>query len=90
MLSQAALGTLDTIIDCKGYLTDSFLHLVHTDITVKVTDDVVQRAFFWYITANILFFHHHCLRTATDERGKDILSRFNGYMRIAESFVFRF
>ena len=90
MLSQAALGTLDTIIDCKGYLTDSFLHLVHTDITVKVTEDVVQRAFFWYITANILFFHHHCLRTATDERGKDVFCRLDGNMRKTECFVFNF
>ena len=90
LIAKSTLGTLDTVMNGKGYLTNGFLHLIHADISVKVTQYIVKRAFFWYITANILLLHHHSLSAATDERGKDVFCRLDGNMRKTECFVFNF
>ena len=71
----------------KGNLANGFLHLVHTDITVEVAEDILQRTLLGNIAANILFFHHDGLCATTDKRGKDVLSSLDSNMGISESLV---
>ena len=88
LLTETTLGTLNTIMNRKGNLTDSLLHLIHTDITVKVAEDILQRTLLGHIAPDILLLHLYGIGSTADERGKDILCSLDGHMSITESIVF--
>ena len=90
LLTKSTLCTLNIIMNSEGYLSDCLLHLIHTNITIEVTEYLLQGAFLWYIAANILFLHHNGSRATTDIRSENILCSLDSYMGIAKGIIFDF
>ena len=90
LLTQSALCALYIIMYGKGDFLDSRLDFVHTDIAVKVTEDVLQATLFRNISLDIVVFDLHSHRATTDERGEDILCRLDGNVCIAKGVVLDF
>ena len=90
LFTKSPLSTLHTVLDAIGNLTDCLLHLIHTNILVKIAKDVVQGTLFRNIATNISLFYHRCVGTTADKRGEDILCRLHGKMTIAESIILDF
>ena len=90
LFAQSAFSTLHTILNRVCHLPDGTLHLVHTNEGVEILKDFIYSPFLRHISLDILLLNKPGICTATDELGKNILSRFVGQMAVTEGLILYF
>ena len=88
LLTESPLSTLHTVLHSIRNLTDSLLHLVHTDERVHIVEYLVQRALLRNIPYDVFLLHLLRIGSTTDEGREDVFSGLHGHMGIAEGIVF--
>ena len=90
IVTQSALLAFSIVTYTVGYLLHGFLHLIHADILVEVTQYFFQRTLSGHISTDILFLNPAGTHATIDERGEHILGHLDRLMGKTESFVLDF
>ena len=66
-LTQTTFSTLHIVLYRQGHLTNSLLHIGHSDKAIQIAEYLVECTLFWNIASDILTLHHRVLCAPTDE-----------------------